>query len=119
MVQVMYHAEWAHGMGWKGELRPYEPLRLLPSAQCLNYGQAVFEGLKAQRTAKGRIALFRPDQNAARMAAGAALPLTLTLTLTCTLTLTLTFTRTLTLTLRVHLLRASVHHCHLLQDISE
>lgn len=70
MVQVMYHAEWAHGMGWKGELRPYEPLRLLPSAQCLNYGQAVFEGLKAQRTAKGRIALFRPDQNAARMAAG-------------------------------------------------
>ena len=40
--------------------------------QVLNYGQSVFEGMKAQRSAKGRIVLFRPDQNAARMAAGAA-----------------------------------------------
>ena len=38
----------------------------------LNYGQSVFEGMKAQRSAKGRIVLFRPDQNAARMADGAA-----------------------------------------------
>ena len=73
-MQIMYVAEWAHGMGWKGEVRPYEPLQLLPSAQCLNYGQAIFEGMKAQRTARDRIALFRPDQNAARMAAGDALP---------------------------------------------
>lgn len=40
--------------------------------QVLNYGQSVFEGMKAQRSAKGRIVLFRPDQNAARMADGAA-----------------------------------------------
>ena len=37
----------------------------------LNYGQSVFEGMKAQRSAKDRIVLFRPDQNAARMSAGA------------------------------------------------
>lgn len=41
------------------------------SLQVLNYGQSVFEGMKAQRSAKDRIVLFRPDQNAARMAAGA------------------------------------------------
>ena len=33
----------------------------------LNYGQHAFEGMKAHRTADGRIALFRPDQNAKRL----------------------------------------------------
>lgn len=57
---------------WKvGGLEPYGPLQLYPSAQALNYGQAVFEGMKAQRSAKGRIVLFRPDCNAERMEAGA------------------------------------------------
>ena len=32
--------------------------------------QAVFEGMKAQRTAKDRIVLFRPDANADRMIEG-------------------------------------------------
>lgn len=41
-------------------------------AQVLNYGQSVFEGMKAQRSARGRIVLFRPVENAARMRAGAA-----------------------------------------------
>jgi hypothetical protein len=36
----------------------------------LNYGQSVFEGMKAQRSARGRIVLFRPQENAARMRAG-------------------------------------------------
>lgn len=39
-------------------------------AQVLNYGQSVFEGMKAQRSEAGRIVLFRPDENAARMMAG-------------------------------------------------
>ena len=39
--------------------------------QVLNYGQSVFEGMKAQRSAQNRIVLFRPQQNAARMAEGA------------------------------------------------
>ncbi|PRW58452.1 branched-chain amino acid aminotransferase [Chlorella sorokiniana] len=54
-----------------GELQPYGPLPMYPSAQALNYGQAVFEGMKAQRTAKDRIVLFRPDANADRMIEGA------------------------------------------------
>ncbi len=41
--------------------------------QVLNYGQSVFEGMKAQRSARGRIVLFRPEENAARMRAGVPL----------------------------------------------
>ncbi|KAL4859535.1 Branched-chain amino acid aminotransferase 2 [Chlorella vulgaris] len=54
-----------------GELQPYGPLPMYPSAQSLNYGQAVFEGMKAQRSAQGRVVLFRPDCNAQRMHEGA------------------------------------------------
>ncbi|PSC67353.1 branched-chain amino acid aminotransferase [Micractinium conductrix] len=62
----------ADGKWSAGELQPYGPLPMYPSAQALNYGQAVFEGMKAQRSAKDRIVLFRPEANAERMAEGAA-----------------------------------------------
>lgn len=38
----------------------------------MNYGQSAFEGLKAQTSAKGRVVLFRPEENAARLQAGAS-----------------------------------------------
>jgi len=50
---------------------PYGPLSLEPAATILNYGQGIFEGIKAYRTAKGRIVLFRPQKNAQRFADGA------------------------------------------------
>ncbi|KAJ9525110.1 hypothetical protein QJQ45_017329 [Haematococcus lacustris] len=37
----------------------------------LNYGQAAFEGMKAQRSHKDRIVVFRPDRNAERLHQGA------------------------------------------------
>ena len=37
------------------------------AANCLHYGQACFEGLKAFTTKAGKIVLFRPDRNAERM----------------------------------------------------
>lgn len=37
----------------------------------MNYGQSIFEGMKAYRTEQGRIVLFRPTKNAQRMADGA------------------------------------------------
>ena len=68
----MYIATWTAEKGWDaGSLQPYGPIPMLPSAQVLNYGQAIFEGMKAQESAKGRIVLFRPDKNAERFAAGA------------------------------------------------
>jgi branched-chain amino acid aminotransferase len=41
------------------------------ASTALHYGQSIFEGLKAFETVDGRIALFRPDENAARMQYGA------------------------------------------------
>ena len=41
-------------------------------APALNYGQQAFEGIKAFRTPDDRIAIFRPSQNAARMAYSAS-----------------------------------------------
>ena len=38
-----------------------------PASSVLNYGQGVFEGMKAYHSAKDRIVLFRPDRNANRM----------------------------------------------------
>ena len=68
----MYQATFTPEQGWSGRLQPYGPLQLDPSAQVLNYGQSVFEGMKAQRTPGNNIVLFRPDENAARMMAGAS-----------------------------------------------
>ena len=49
----------------------FQPLSLSPAACVLNYGQGLFEGMKARRTPDGRITLFRPEMNARRAAAGA------------------------------------------------
>ncbi|MEW5306399.1 MAG: hypothetical protein WDW36_008866 [Sanguina aurantia] len=68
----MYVANWTAETGWqRGTIQPYGPLSLLPSAQVLNYGQSIFEGMKAQESAKGRIVIFRPDKNAERFGNGA------------------------------------------------
>lgn len=53
-------------------LVPLGDLTLSPTATVLNYGQALFEGVKASRRADGSIAIFRPEKNAERMAKGAA-----------------------------------------------
>eukprot|EP00928_Gymnodinium_smaydae_P019991 TRINITY_DN17713_c0_g1_i1.p1 TRINITY_DN17713_c0_g1~~TRINITY_DN17713_c0_g1_i1.p1 ORF type:complete len:415 (+),score=81.49 TRINITY_DN17713_c0_g1_i1:63-1247(+) len=60
------------GQKW-GECRPepYGALAIEPSATVLNYGQSIFEGLKAFRTTKGRIVMFRPQKNALRLSQGA------------------------------------------------
>ncbi|MCO5590692.1 hypothetical protein L7F22_044667 [Adiantum nelumboides] len=55
----------------KGKVEPFGHLKLSPSAGILNYGQGVFEGLKAYKTEDDRVLLFRPEENALRMIAGA------------------------------------------------
>lgn len=57
--------------GW-GDLqcKPYGVLSMEPAATILNYGQGLFEGLKAYRTSKGRVVLFRPELSAKRMQYG-------------------------------------------------
>lgn len=48
-------------------IRPYGPLTISPAAKVFHYGQAVFEGMKAYKDDNGKVFLFRPDQNHARI----------------------------------------------------
>ena len=48
-----------------------------PAAGVLNYGQGLFEGMKAYRTVANRVVLFRPDQVSWWMPMGHALAIRL------------------------------------------
>jgi branched-chain amino acid aminotransferase len=64
----MFLMNYQVGRGWhSGRIVPYGPLPLEPSTMVLHYGQGVFEGLKAYKTADGRLQLFRPDKNIERL----------------------------------------------------
>lgn len=55
----------------QGILTRFGNIELCPSSGILNYGQGLFEGLKAYRKADEGILLFRPKENALRMKMGA------------------------------------------------
>jgi len=54
----------------EGKLIPFGEFKINPCAGVLNYGQGVFEGMKAQRTKKNEILLFRTLDNGKRMEEG-------------------------------------------------
>lgn len=71
-TKSMFKSECFDGYSWpKGKLIPYATISLSPAATVLNYAQSIFEGMKAHRSIKNRIVLFRPDQNAKRIAKSA------------------------------------------------
>ncbi|MEM7514660.1 MAG: branched chain amino acid aminotransferase, partial [Bacteroidota bacterium] len=58
---------------WKDpEIVPYGPLPFYPSLMALNYGQSIFEGMKAFRGIEGDVRMFRPRANFERMNKSAA-----------------------------------------------
>ena len=64
----MFLMNYDEGQGWHdARIVPYGTIELSPAAMCLHYGQEIFEGLKAYRTADGSVQLFRPDENFKRM----------------------------------------------------
>lgn len=64
----MFVMNYDEGQGWHdARIVPYGPFELMPAAMCLHYGQEVFEGMKAYRTTAGKIVLFRPEKNMARL----------------------------------------------------
>ncbi len=64
----MFVMNYDTGEGWHdARIVPFDNVSLSPAAMCLHYGQEIFEGLKAYRTADGTIQLFRPDENYKRM----------------------------------------------------
>ncbi len=63
----MFRCEFSEGRWHSPQILPYGPFKIDPGALCLHYGQAIFEGLKAFRGVDGKIRIFRPDMNAARL----------------------------------------------------
>lgn len=64
----MITAAWSQAAGWETpELKPYGPLSLMPTASVLHYATECFEGLKCFRGYDGKLRIFRPDRNAARL----------------------------------------------------
>jgi branched-chain amino acid aminotransferase len=64
----MFIMDYKTGKGWHdARIVPYGNIEFSPAAMCLHYGQEVFEGLKAYRTADGEIQLFRPEENFKRL----------------------------------------------------
>lgn len=64
MFTMEYHA----GQGWHHpKILPYGPIPLDPAANVFHYAQEVFEGMKAYRSDKNEILMFRPRENAKRL----------------------------------------------------
>jgi len=68
----MYIATCKQGDEWKtGVMQDFQNLSLSPAAGVINYGQGLFEGMKAQYAEDGSVVLFRPSDNARRSQEGA------------------------------------------------
>ena len=64
----MFTMDYTEGKGWHDpKIVPYGPISLEPSAMVFHYGQAIFEGMKAYKTANDQILLFRPQNNMERV----------------------------------------------------
>merc|ERR1711936_416854 len=64
----MLTIDWNKENGWAPpEIRPFENFSMHPGAKVLHYAQELFEGMKAYRGVDGKIRLFRPMHNMARM----------------------------------------------------
>ena len=60
--------DYDEGQGWHdGKVVPYGDILISPASSVLHYAQMMFEGMKAYRTADGRVLLFRPEMNARRL----------------------------------------------------
>lgn len=63
----MLVCHYENGKWQEPEIRPYGELNASYALHALHYGQSAFEGMKAYRNQKGEVALFRPEQNWARL----------------------------------------------------
>jgi len=64
----MLTIDWDERNGWHApKIGPLQNLSMHPAAKVLHYAQEIFEGMKAYRGVDGKIRLFRPMHNMARM----------------------------------------------------
>ncbi len=66
-TDLRYISIWKNGKWDDGKLVEDNKLCISEASTALHYGQQCFEGLKAYRTKKGSIQLFRPYENAKRL----------------------------------------------------
>ena len=64
----MFIMDYSVEKGWHdARIVPFQRISLHPASTVLHYGSEIFEGLKAYRTAEGKVQLFRPMENIRRM----------------------------------------------------
>src|SRR5467141_1693344 len=68
----MLVADWEAGSWKQPQIVPFGQISFSPALTPFHYGQAIFEGFKAHRTANRGIALFRPRENFSRLNRSAA-----------------------------------------------
>ena len=59
----MFVADYINGEWTNLQIMPYGNLSLSPATAALHYGQAIFEGMKAYKSADGEVLVFRPIDN--------------------------------------------------------
>jgi len=62
----MYESYYRDGQWDNGAIVDFHEIKLSPAANILNYGQGIFEGMKAYYSLKGQVVMFRPEENARR-----------------------------------------------------
>src|SRR5262245_16702972 len=67
----MFLMEYRNGAWQNPRVELQRELKVEPSAVVLQYGQTIFEGIKAFLTSDDRVVLFRPDKSAERFRASA------------------------------------------------
>ncbi len=64
----MFLMDYNEDKGWhNGRIVPFGPIPTNPASTVFHYGAEIFEGMKAYRTADGKIQLFRPMENIKRL----------------------------------------------------
>jgi len=65
-TKTMFVSDYKDGKWDEGKLVSFGNFEISPASCVLNYGQGIFEGMKALKTKKGEITLFRPEENGKR-----------------------------------------------------
>lgn len=64
----MFEMDYSPSKGWHNySIKPVKKLEMHPATMVIHYGQAAFEGLKAFKTIKDEVVIFRPDRHFVRI----------------------------------------------------
>lgn len=63
----MLLADFINGSWQEPQILPFQKLEMSPSISALHHGQSIFEGMKAYKSKKGEVLLFRPEENFKRL----------------------------------------------------